>query len=201
MDYVQELIAKLVKPGFVCVDVGANIGETAQWMLDAGASNVICVEPMPKWADALKQRLANRPFELHQMAVADNAPEYAGQWFAGEDMSNPGNGGLVRSSEFPIILTTLDEVLKDRPVDFVKIDVEGMELYVLRGAQEILKRDRPIILYETRIEFEQAAGKPVFSVIADLLRGLGYALFDYRDGHFLPTDGLARGWNTVALPQ
>jgi len=201
MDYVQELIAKLVKPGHVCVDVGANVGETAQWMLDAGASSVICVEPMPKWAEALKQRLTNRPFELHQMAVADNSPDYAGQWFAGEDASNPGNGGLVRNSEFPVTLTTLDEVLKDRPVNFVKIDVEGMELYVLRGAQEILKRDHPIVIYETRIEFEQAAGHPLFSVIAELLNGLGYGLFDYQDGQLLPTDGLARGWNTVALPQ
>jgi len=86
-------------------------------------------------------------------------------------------------------------------VNFVKIDVEGMELYVLRGAQEVLKRDHPIVLYETRIEFEQAAGIPLFSAIADLLRGCGYSLFDYQDGQLLPTDGLARGWNTVAMPQ
>jgi len=200
MDYVQELIAKLVKPGHVCVDVGANVGETAQWMLDAGAESVICVEPMPKWAEALKQRLANRPFELHQMAVADNSPDYAGQWFAGEDASNPGNGGLVRSSEFPITLTTLDEVLKDRPVNFVKIDVEGMELYVLRGAQEVLKRDHPIVIYETRIEFEQASATPLFQPIADLLHHIGYSLYDYRDNALHLSDGLARGWNTVALP-
>jgi FkbM family methyltransferase len=199
MDYVKELIALLVKPGQVCVDVGANIGETEQWMLDAGASNVTCIEPMPKWADALEQRLAGRSFELHLVGVADHSA--SGQWFAGEDASNPGYGGLARTGEFLVTLTTLDELLKDRSVNFMKIDVEGMELPVLRGAQEILKRDRPIVLYETRIEFEQAAEAPIFSIIADLLRGLGYSLFDYQDGQLCPTDGLARGWNTVALPQ
>lgn len=196
MDFVADLIPLLVKPGHVCVDVGANVGETAEWMLQAGASTVICVEPMPKWAAALRQRLS---FELHEVALADGSEHYREGWFAQEDSNNPGNGGLSRQGEALVTVTTLDAMLGDRVVDFIKIDVEGMELPVLRGAVQTLARCHPTLLFETRIEFEQAAGAPLFEPIATLLKGLGYGLFDFQQGALCPADVLLLGWNTVAI--
>ncbi len=199
MDYVRDIISLLVKPGYICVDVGANVGETAGWMLDAGAANVICIEPMPKWAESLRKNLAGRSFEIHEVALADGSPDYQKLWFAKEDSTNPGNGGLCPTGEFPVRLTTLDELLAGSSVDFVKIDVEGMELPVLRGAKQTLAINRPAVLYETRCEFEGNIPGLLFQPIADLLHNLGYSLFDFQGGRLIPTDGLARGWNTVAI--
>src|SRR6185503_3678023 len=66
----------------------------------------------------------------------------------------------------------LDEFLKDRrlpPVSFVKIDVEGHELRVLRGARATLQLHRPALLIETG--FETAAER---EAIASFLRELSY---------------------------
>ncbi|WP_109479331.1 FkbM family methyltransferase [Paraburkholderia sp. C35] len=56
-------------------------------------------------------------------------------------------------------------------LDFLKLDVEGMELDVLRGARAVLERHRPVMLIEM-IKSDQAA-------IQDFLTGLGYRMFDY----------------------
>lgn len=49
-------------------------------------------------------------------------------------------------------MTTLDLALIDRPVNFIKIDVEGFEKYVLRGAQETIDRYKPILMVEVQAD-------------------------------------------------
>ncbi len=47
-------------------------------------------------------------------------------------------------------MTTLDGALKDRPIDFLKIDVEGMEFDVMAGAMKTINKHRPILFVEIR---------------------------------------------------
>ena len=77
-------------------------------------------------------------------------------------------------------------VPKDRKIDFIKLDVEGAELLVLRGATELIRRDRPAIVFETGPDDQNSmglAGKELFLYFA---KELGYSIY-------LMKDFLARG--------
>ncbi|NJK60330.1 MAG: FkbM family methyltransferase [Oscillatoriales cyanobacterium SM2_1_8] len=100
-----------------------------------------------------------------------------------------------------IALDDLPELYGLTHVDILKLDAEGHELAVLRGAQELVRRFRPVILYEN-LAGAQGSNLPV----ADFLRAQGYGLFRYRPylKQWLPIataadlDGLL---NVVAFPE
>ena len=66
---------------------------------------------------------------------------------------------------------TLDNLIpKSLPVDFIKIDVEGAELWVLEGAKELLKRCRPVVVFEFESHANDYNVKP--EAIFDLLESV-----------------------------
>lgn len=54
----------------------------------------------------------------------------------------------IKESEQGIDTIRLDDMVFDRPVDFLKIDTEGSELYILEGAYDLLVKDKPLINIE-----------------------------------------------------
>jgi len=84
-----------------------------------------------------------------------------------------GRSGIDRDRLRKVVVPvgTLDEVLGDRHIDFIKIDVEGAEFDVLRGARRILESSRPLILFEFGL-----GGAEYFGVDAD-------KMFDYFGKH------------------
>jgi hypothetical protein len=68
-------------------------------------------------------------------------------------------------------------------VDFVKIDVEGMELQVMRGAEQLLRSFRPILYFETLARFVKSLnGTPFAAIRSFLVEELGYELYRLGDG-------------------
>ncbi len=80
---------------------------------------------------------------------------------------------LAASDTGPIQVHTLDEVITG-PVHFVKIDVEGMEMEILKGARETLSHDRPLVMIEVQDQHAEEFNA--------LLRELGYAIERYFAG-------------------
>ena len=81
-------------------------------------------------------------------------------------------------SEFPVKTVTLDKFCRDvgpRP-NLVKIDVEGAELMVLRGARDLLKETGPAIILAVHPYWLPEGQSP--AEIADLLTDHNYELFD-----------------------
>jgi len=118
----------------------------------------------------------------------------AGKRDAGPLEERQADGGLAGGAEW-VPLTTLDEALAgvDR-VALVKIDVEGMEPAVLRGAREILRRHSPAMIIERN--------DPV--VLGRALAEVGYASFRYDPAarRPVPVDlSRERIHNVLALPQ
>lgn len=104
--------------------------------------------------------------------------------------SGPPSDGLaqVRRSCYAV---TLDGLLKvSRPPDFVKIDVEGAEERVLRGATKVLSEVRPSIYIEV--------SKKNQSIVTDTLAHAGYKLYELRRGCLEPLEQCA--FNTLAIP-
>jgi len=96
---------------------------------------------------------------------------------------NPGNSGaawVVDGDDFEVI--TLDSQNLEN-VDFIKIDVEGFEPQVLRGAEETIKRDRPVVLIEQHPLIDGRYGE--YREAGALLEGWGYRLEEQMNKNYL----------------
>lgn len=106
-------------------------------------------------------------------------------------------------------ITTLDAVIGERKVDFIKLDVEGGELDALRGAPRTLSR-RPVVLFEAGMHAERDWQADMSGLHA-LLSDAGYAISTVTD-HLHARDPLNleqflathewpyRAWNFIARP-
>jgi hypothetical protein len=100
------------------------------------------------------------------------------------------------------VVATLDQVFEQEGierVDFLKLDVEGAEELVLRGAQSLLERSRPIVLFEVNPQANEGAGLAV-SACWDFLRQMGYDFFKVDPGSSLRRlDEPITGGNVFAI--
>lgn len=162
-DYEQMLEAfytRLLTPGDTCIDVGAHTGRHTLPMAHCvnPGGRVFAFEPIPAIATDLREKLSASPdingiVKLTQCALADVSGETDFTLVS----NNPGYSGLLprhydREEQTKIIRVTLcrlDDFVAEIPtVRYIKIDCEGAELRVLRGATLLLKRDRPIVSFE-----------------------------------------------------
>jgi len=174
--------------GWTCLDVGANVGAVALALAKhAGpAGKVYAFEPGPPNQQRLRRNLALNPslagrMEVRECGVGDRPGEL---WWA-EEYGNPGNALLSERGTHKIPVITLDAFLRERSlprVDFVKIDVEGMELQVMHGARELLRKFHPALYFETLPTYVNAARGTSFDEIRSLLTGeFGYELYRLSD--------------------
>jgi FkbM family methyltransferase len=134
------------------VEVGANIGNHVVWYARyLGAERIYPVEPNPEALTILNQNIdANgiRP-RIDTRGMGYGAGKNTGTFRTQTDNAdNLGATKLVADAEGGIETRTLDELMGDETVDFIKIDAEGMELDVLEGAAGLIARDKPVIWVE-----------------------------------------------------
>jgi hypothetical protein len=105
-------------------------------------------------------------------------PEGGDNYYESRIADRPAGGVMERQAaagrSYDVEAARLDTLLggNERPIRFVKIDVEGHELAVLRGASALLRRDRPALLVEVSGDPDAERG-PAHELFA-LLAGLGY---------------------------
>lgn len=182
------LLTQLVNPDSIAIDVGANIGSFSFALLKClgPSGRIIAIEPIPELAAGLAIAIhrLNLPVELHVCAVSDRSGEGV--------MDVPRHGrplyALARlrfagseNTERKVAIATLDEIAGnlDKRVSFVKIDVEGHELRVLRGGEQMIRKHRPNML----IEIEDRHNPGCIPMTFEYLHELGY------EGWFLDADG------------
>jgi FkbM family methyltransferase len=168
---VQEALVRHLAPGDVVYDVGAHVGfmTLIAARLVGRTGRVIAFEPDAANRSALLENVALNGFQnIDVLEVAASAQSGSASLVGGGLTGSLGDGDQVR-------LSRLDELELPRPA-LVKIDVEGHETEVLRGATGLLKR-HPIIVCEihgaTRASCE------------DVLRPFGYE-FDWLDDGGMP---------------
>jgi FkbM family methyltransferase len=179
-----------VTPEEAVLDIGANIGFYS--VIAAGARSscvsgaVHAFEPNPRIFAELERNLALNHFtnaHAHCQAVGDNVSETT--LYVQENAIT--YSSLRRTQDFltqaiRVPVTTLDAYAREKKLKLglIKLDVEGAELLALRGARQVLERDRPTVLYEEFPRGYQQFGYTTAHARA-FLRDLDYQLFAIRE--------------------
>lgn len=174
-DQAAELAAarRGVRGNALAVDVGANKGSYLFW-LARWADQAVAFEPQPGLADYLRR--ATRAVGLNNVTVeacgvSDSSGE-ARLFLPSEGSPEASLVSHTTADSIPVRIVTLDEHFQaEQDIGFIKIDVEGAEQAVLRGAQRILTERRPVLLFES--ESRHLAGGDVRDGF-ETLHGLGY---------------------------
>ncbi|MEJ7797007.1 MAG: FkbM family methyltransferase [Solirubrobacteraceae bacterium] len=155
---VQEALRRLLSPGDVFYDIGANVGffTLLGARLVGPSGRVVAFEPLPWCARAVARNIQLNGFEHAQIraeAVAD-ADGSARLLVVGEaswsHLESTGRHADVRA-EIDVAVVALDTLVAAGaipPPDVLKIDVEGAELQAIEGARETIARHRPAIVCE-----------------------------------------------------
>jgi FkbM family methyltransferase len=187
-------LRRALREGDVAVDVGANKGSYTYWMRRAvgKAGRVVAVEPQRELAAYLLESgraLGWENVDVVEAAASDRTGR-ATLRIPGSGVSpgaslEPGAGAGGSAREVECETVRLDDVLgaESRRVALVKVDVEGHELSVFRGAERVLERDRPILLFEC--EARHLAGKAPAGVFA-FLAERGYRGFFFSRAGLRP---------------
>ncbi len=193
-----EVMRRVLHPDSNCVDVGCHQGQILSSMLRlAPRGRHDAFEPLPDMYETLLRRFSGRPnVRLHGCALGDECGTVAFQHV----VSNPAYSGLRRRRydrpnevvvQIEVATRRLDDLIcADEHIDFMKIDVEGAELQVLRGAVGTLARCRPVVVFEHGLGGADCYGTTPMTVHSLLSRECGlevYLMGDWlRGGHVRP---------------
>ncbi len=151
---VHDLITlqELIGPCDTVIDVGANIGNHALFFAThLPARRVVAFEPIPETFEMLRRNidLNNKSHVVCAEALGVGHSNGAAR-ISFQDRANTGLTSLSMDAEGSIRIIRLDDWFADFPhhIDLIKIDVEGFELNVLQGAQDLLKRHKPVVHME-----------------------------------------------------
>lgn len=158
---VQSVLQQQLRPGMVFYDIGANVGffTILAARLVGPEGRVTSFEADPEVAARLREHVARNA--CAQVTVEQRAvwSESCGVLFERTDPRSSPDRGLGRvvsagaGNTIPVNAVSLDEYARTSgPPDFVKCDVEGAEVEVFRGAQNLLQERRPGILCEMHSE-------------------------------------------------
>lgn len=182
----MKIIAGLPKDA-ICIDVGCNKGKFLDPMRAAAPKGrFFAFEPIPYLHDLLRSKYSrDRRVQLFDLALSSKPGE--AQFFVNE--TDFGLSGLNARSgrmdadtvrQISVRVETLDRILQEPRIDFIKIDVEGAELGVLQGAVGLLQRCQPVVLFEFGrggADYYGVGAEAMFTFFA----GLGYRLFTVAD--------------------
>lgn len=183
---------KFLSPGGIALDIGANIGAHTLPMAQAVGPDgrVFAFEPTQYAFSKLSRNVSLNPelgsrVHIEQMMLSDQdnllpSPALYSSWnlVATQHSRHPKHCGQLMDTAGASVrrLDTYTDQLKLARIDFIKIDVDGNECAVLKGAQRILARYRPKILMEFMPYGLEENGHSLKELM-DLLKSAGYGIF------------------------
>jgi FkbM family methyltransferase len=178
-----DLLPLLCSPDKNSVDVGVLWGGYT-WQLRSLSRRCIAIEANPRQAEFLRNVFPEENVTIINAALSDREGE--AQLRVPNDTTGHGtihdsNSLSGRPSHtYTVPMKTLDSLPVEQ-VDFIKIDVEGHELAVLRGAARILEVQRPALL----VELSQALNGHISVDVLKYLHDFGYEAYVFTDAHLV----------------
>lgn len=167
----QKLFEKIVKPGDVVFDIGAHVGFYTLLASELVGENgkVFAFEPLPRNINYLKKHI-----ELNKrknvFVVESAVSDIEGEAYFGESRDSFYGRIINEQSDMKVGSVILDNLIKNNELpapNVLKIDVEGNELLVLKGAENMLKQYHPSIFLATH-------NKKTRNNCLNFLKNLGY---------------------------
>ncbi len=174
-----EVARRYVTPGSLVLDVGASLGlwtvQLARTARSVGAE-VWAVEPEPANLWWLKRNLAlnglDRVVQIHPIALGSTPGSLRIQLRdAGGGNAAVAFGDEPGTSEVQVL--RMDDIPRSCSVSFIKLDVEGFELEILRGARQLLEKDCPVVFGEFNRRWLEARGEDLGAFLREIEQ-LGY---------------------------
>jgi FkbM family methyltransferase len=177
---LSQVIAGTLTAESVCIDIGAHKGLILDMCIrQAPRGRFYAFEPIPYLAGLLRRKYRwNSRVVLNELALSDKAGSttfYINNSALGcSSLAGPDATSKSKDIETcEVRVARLDDLLLDSQPTFIKVDVEGAELGVFRGAREVLTRSRPTIVFEHAIESASRFNTTPEDVF-DFFSGLGF---------------------------
>lgn len=217
-DTIQLIYKNIVKKGDIVIDGGAHVGlHTFPLSNLCGTEGSIhAFEVIPSKVELLKSKIKkNKQFSnviLHTKALSKESGishEFH------HVVKRPGLSGLIKDNNkvkdndaieiLKVQTTTIDDILPEEKVKFIKLDIEGAELFALQGAAKILKRSNCMVIFENgRDKTAEVYGynqKDFFDFFAQI----NYQIFDLFGNLFEQNLWSSRDknipWYFIAVPK
>jgi FkbM family methyltransferase len=189
-----SFVQRTVKPGQNTVDLGANIGLFTLVMasLVGEAGTVYAFEPLDRNAALLERSIVENGFEDRvtvtrsvvgqsscsaRLLFSEPSLDSGGAHLFTDRMSVPAGHRIAE-----VGMVDLDHADLRRPIDFIKLDIEGAEPLALLGAERILRADRPILLSEINSAALDKVARVTPAQYISQLRGHGYDCYALENG-------------------
>ena len=153
--WMTQFFAKIIKPGNVCIDIGANFGYYAVLMsaLSGDTGKVVAVEPNPAVAKLLRSTAGiNSPgFHVAELALSDKEGEMLltipDELFGSATIIDQKIMHTLPTTAVNVKVNTLDTLMEQMDlarIDVIKMDVEGAEPMIFNGMERVLRNNRKL---------------------------------------------------------
>lgn len=177
---------RIISDSMNCIDIGTHLGSVLSLMHQLSPHGKhIAIEPIPYKCEWLKRKFPD--VEVFQVALSEAEGEAnfyvqpSRSGFSGLKLRGSNQEAAQDIEIIKVKLAKLDDIVPpDLPIGFIKIDVEGAELDALRGAESILRRCHPTVLFEcakTSIKAHDVSPLQVY----EFFHAYGYSLFLIKD--------------------
>ncbi len=177
---VYEIAKEFIRPGTTALDVGSNFGQMAVLMSKlVGEKGTVHAFDADDFVFTILQKNIKENasnIQAHFGAVHDTAGETL--YFPVQDFerfSTYGSYGIdyVSGKGRPVKTITIDEIGFEHPVSFMKVDVQGGDLFAMKGAVKTIAKYRMPILFEYEYVFEKELNLN-FQDYVDFVRSINY---------------------------
>jgi FkbM family methyltransferase len=187
-DYMSQLSAlvSLLKkkyPNLSAIDIGANVGDTACVLKTAADIPIMCIEGDELTFKLLEQNIRQfKNVTAHKLFLGEKTGTMAASF------ENAGWNATIRPGQSTaaetIRITSLDDFLAGQPIEagckLMKIDAEGFDCSIIRGAAKFLRQTRPVLTFEYNRDAMDAIGEKGLDTLA-MLGEIGYSHVAFHD--------------------
>ena len=189
IDPEMLFILKVVKNRHHAIDIGANVGIYTRYLSNHFKS-VDAFEPIKEVNQYIK-RLNRKNISLHEVALSDTESEDALKIPIKNGVSRFGNASIETNEieyydhyESQIVIKKKLDFFEFDRVNFIKIDVEGHEMNVLKGAEQTIRNSKPVMLIEIE-ERHLHSSMSIFDIFR-YIEKQGYTGFFLRKNGLIP---------------
>lgn len=180
---ISKALARILRKDSNCIDVGCHIGSMLSVIVKLAPEGTHwAFEPIPKKARWLRRKFPD--VTIREVALGNESSTVVFH----ENLARSGFSGIGRQAktgervaEYAVRQESLDSVLtSEHKVDFIKIDVEGWELPVLKGAEETVATYSPVLLFECAPRRSRSIGWEAVDLYDYVTLRLGYSIYTPR---------------------